>query len=355
MHILWVGKEPGEGAAGDEIYDRKIIAAAEEAGARITRFYPGKISRTARVANVVRGIAHYRNLYDSDANRSALRKVAAGFDIAICSWEPFDRLAAALPCPVIPILHNVTSAALPAMLPRSVLARLPAAQASRWEKAAYANGQFPVIAVLSKDDQAHISQLRSPATVLYAPPGMPEPIPLDPAAMFKAEILISGTFDWYPKRRDMISFAREYSALSHQLPVLADALPIQASRMLSTRPMLSNFKDAIRVGLIPDRFTAGHKLKATFYIANNAVVLSYANIASEFADIEDHDFFIRKLENATDIERHVAELGAFSSDVLVQRMEDFKKRCAKRFSWSASTSVLLGAAVEWKRESTATR
>ena len=37
--------------------------------------------------------------------------------------------------------------------------------------------------------------------------------------------------------------------------------------------------DALRIGLITDRFEAGHKLKTLAYVANNQIVLSFAELA----------------------------------------------------------------------------
>jgi len=343
MRILWVGKQPNKGDAGDEIYDRKMIAAAEIAGAQISRVYPQRTSRLAQLANAIKGVAHYRTFYDSNANRKALQKSAAGFRIAVCSGESFDRLATGLPCAVIPILHNVTSQSLRSMLPHSPVARLLSLQAFAWERSAYAVGRFPLIAVVSRDDQAYLSQIRPRNTVLYTPPGMPVLVQLRPEARFKREILLSGTFDWYPKRRDVTLFSHDYGAWRHAFPVFGDPLPSKLQEVITARPMISKFDDAVRLGLIPDRFVAGHKLKATFYIAHNAIVLSYANISSEFQEIEDHQFFVRTISNAADIETHAEQISALSPEALRYRMEAFKSRCAQRFSWDSSARTLLAS------------
>jgi len=344
MRILWITKPPADGAGGDEIFDRKIIMEAEAQGAHVMRLSPQRVSKMAQGVNVIKGLAHYRDRYDSKVNSLALREAASGADVAICAGESFDRLATEIPCPVIPVLHNITSNVFRSILPRNPVGRLLAAQASRWERVAYATSQFPVMAVLSRGDYAHLCRVRPAETVLYTPPGMPRSVPLAPCSEFKAEILVSGTFTWYPKRRDLILFSREYAAQKRQVPVFADPLPRQARQVLPAHPMPLKFDDGIRLGLIPDRFVAGHKLKATYYIANNAIVLSYADITMEFEDIEDHEFFIRKIDHAADIERHVAEIAQVTPDVLVRRMEVFKRRCAERFSWSGSAGTLIAAA-----------
>ena len=52
--------------------------------------------------------------------------------------------------------------------------------------------------------------------------------------------------------------------------------------------------DALRIGLITDRFEAGHKLKTLAYVANNRIVLSFAEVGFDFVHIPYHDLFIRK-------------------------------------------------------------
>lgn len=51
----------------------------------------------------------------------------------------------------------------------------------------------------------------APSTrVIYAPPGLPAVVELEAGAGFLPELVLSGTFDWRPKRRDLLSFARDY-------------------------------------------------------------------------------------------------------------------------------------------------
>lgn len=343
MRVLWVGKEPSRGNPGDEIYDRKMISAAQKEGASIVVAHPKQVSRGARAWARLKGVPHYRDLYESYENRRTLREVSTDFDVAVCSWEPFDFLATSLKCPVIPILHNVTSRALPSMFPRNPVWSALAVQAASWERRAYSSEAFPSIAVLSRSDERHLRSLRSKESILYVPPGMPESVELNEDAQFRPELVISGTFEWYPKRRDIFGFAREYSALSYALPVFADPLPGDLSSVLNARPFPANFADGIRLGLIPDRFVAGHKLKATAYIAHNAIVLSYADISKEFEGIDDHEFFVRTISNAGEIAKLSEQFKSLASGQLRRRMIEFKDRCANRFSWSGSAEVLLEA------------
>jgi hypothetical protein len=270
MRILWVGKAPddnasGDGAAGDEIFDRKILSALRAEGVNPIRVAPERVSKPREILNLLRWVPHYRARYASRRNHDLLRRAAQGCDVALCSWEPFDALAYSLPCPVIPILHNVTSRSLPSMFPRNKAAALAAFRAGLWEKHIYPSSRFPAIAVLSCRDQAHVESLAPGKPVLFTPPGMPPLVPLAETAGFKPEVLISGTYDWLPKHRDIIAFAEEYGRSALRLSVLANGLPAEVAEILQPGPLPAQLPgDAVRLGLIPDRFDAGHKLKTTY-------------------------------------------------------------------------------------------
>jgi hypothetical protein len=96
--------------------------------------------------------------------------------------------------------------------------------------------------------------------------------------------------------------------------------------------------------LITDRFVAGHKLKTGYYLANNAIVLSFADVTEDFADIPDHDFFVRRISDAREVSRHVAAVAADEPQRLRVRLETFKQRCAEKFSWARAARSLLAAA-----------
>jgi hypothetical protein len=342
MRILWVGKAPDGGAAGDEIFDRKILSALRAEGVNPIRVAPERVSKSREILNLLGCVPYYRARYASRRNDDLLRQAAQGCDIALCSWEPFDALAYRLPCPVIPILHNVTSQSLPSMFPRNKAAALAAFRAGLWEKHIYPSSRFPAIAVLSCQDGAYVKGMAPEKPLLFTPPGMPPLVPLAETASFKPEILISGTYDWLPRHRDIIAFAEEYGRSAIRLPVIANGLPAMAAEILQPEPLLAEISgDAIRLGLIPDRFEAGHKLKTTYYIANNAIVLTFANVIFDFADIEDHAFFIRKISRVDEIEGHIREISRVPPEDLRQRLTAFKQRCADRFSWTLAARTLL--------------
>jgi hypothetical protein len=340
------GRDRTDGAAGDEVFDRKTIAACRARGHRVDLFHPVPVGKLREAINLLAGVSHYRARFASRSNRAAIRRMAAGYDATICSWEPLDALACGLRPPGLMILHNVTSQSLPALFPQSRLAALGAARARAWERRCYRPAGFSTIAALSKADLAYLAALPDHPPLLLLPPGMPPCVALAEGAVLVPEIVISGTYDWTPKRRDALAFAGEYAAVENRLTVRADGLPEAASRQLRPAPLPSAEAcgAALRFGLITDRFVAGHKLKTLAYIADNQIVLSFADVAGDIAHVPDHDFFIRRIGSVGEIASHAAELAAVPAAELRARFLDFQARCAGLFTWDAVAADLLAAA-----------
>jgi hypothetical protein len=144
VRILWVGKAPETGIAGDEVYDRQLIAALEAEGATIDRFHPRPVSRARQLAIFAStGLPHDRALFATDRNRESLRRAAMGHRMALASTEPFDALMLNLALPCIPILHNITGMALPQIVPGNAIASFAARRARRWEERVYRSRHFP--------------------------------------------------------------------------------------------------------------------------------------------------------------------------------------------------------------------
>ncbi|HEX5657158.1 MAG TPA: glycosyltransferase [Polyangiales bacterium] len=350
MKIFWIGQAPYDEGAGEEVVDRKLKAALVRLGHQIDTYSPKPVSRLREVVNLsLLRMPYYRARFESAESRRAIRAISRDYDAIVASWEPFDGLALDAPKPVVLLLHNITSAAIRSVFPTHPLARLLARRGERWERSAYGDRRVRAVAVLSVADQRYVQSLSRGNPVLYTPPGMPPLAPLAEHARFVPELLLSGTYGWFPKRRDVLAFAREYAGLpaAHKIPVLADGLPEQAVLQLAPRPSASaDATQAVRLGLISDRFESGHKLKTAYYIANNAVVLSFADVSKDFEGVPDHAFFIRRIRSATDIAQHVQELSALPQEQLRSRMLAFKAACQERFSWDASAGVLARALEE---------
>jgi glycosyltransferase involved in cell wall biosynthesis len=347
VKIFWIGQAPYDEGAGEEVVDRKLKAALGRLGHQIDTYSPKPVSRLREVLNLsLRRMPYYRARYESAESRRMIRSISSDYDVVVASWEPFDGLALASSRPVVLLLHNMTSSAIRSVFPGHPLANLLARRAERWERRAYGDRRISAVATLSMNDLRYVQTVSRGTPVVYTPPGMPPLAELSAEARFVPELLLSGTYGWFPKRRDVLAFAREYHELdrAQRLPVLADGLPEQAALQLSPRPFASAAPtQAVRLGLITDRFESGHKLKTAYYLANNAVVLSFADVSKDFQALPDHAFFIRRIRGASDIARHVEELTAQPAERLRARMLAFKQACQERFSWEGSARVLAGA------------
>lgn len=277
--------------------------------------------------------------------RRELRRLAGRYDAIVCSWEPFDLLARALPGKAILIAHNISSRVLPAILPGNPFAALAAARLRRWERRCYAGTDYAAVGALSRCDHAYLAGI-GVSRPLLLPPGMPPCVPLADDAVLCRELVVSGTYDWFAKRRDVIRFAEEYAGVALRLPIRANGLPADASALLDPMPLPSaeDSRTAIRFGLIADRFSAGHKLKTLAYLADNQIVLSFADVEFDFAHLPDHAFFIRRVSSVAEIAEQVAAVAAEPAAALRERFRQFQDACAASFQWSRVATAVLHAA-----------
>jgi hypothetical protein len=345
LRILWIGKRPTNGEEGDEVFDRKTIAAWRRQGYVIDVFHPAPVSRAREIGNLLLGSPYQRARFTTGANIRSVRRLAGQYDVIICSWEPLDRLATDLESPVILIAHNISSNALLELFPRNPLAALASVRVRSWERHCYRPQNFAAVAGLSRKDHAYLQSIGAPKPLLL-PPGMPPCLPLEPNAPVLSEIVISGTYDWSPKRRDLVLFAREYTGEHGRFPIRAHGLPDAAAHLLdpSEAPSPEESRSAIRFGLITDRFEAGHKLKTMAYIANNQIVLSFADVNFDFAHITDHDLFIRKVASTSDIAKHIKAVVDTPVSTIRKRFIRFQQACARYFTWDAVATTLMEAA-----------
>ena len=347
MRVTWVGKAASDdGEAGDEVFDRRTVAAIETAGHRVTQVAVTPLPRAAASLNLVRGVPVYRARYASAGHRAIARAVGETRpDVVICSWEPLDILVPLLPAPVILIAHNVTSAALTAIFPHSPTARLAARRALAWERGLYRSDRLAAIAVLSVADHRSISRLASPPEILLTIPGMPPARSLVGDATIRREIHLEGTYDWRPKRRDLHRFAVEWSRAPDRWPVIAAGLPAEAAGLLRPRRHEPERNaGALTFGLVTDRFAAGHKLKTLAYVAQNRIVLSYAPIKGDFRDVPEADLFLHEVSSCDEVDGIASRLASLEPAALSDRWRRFQDHCARSFSWARVAETLMSAA-----------
>lgn len=344
MRILWIGKG-ASGGGGDEVYDRKLLQRLGRSH-DVARFVPQPVGRAAKLANLAAGVPLYRASYRSAANDAALRAAIARHDpdVVAISWEPFDFLAASIDRPTVLLLHNITSDAVVEVFGGAVAARLYARRIRGWERRLYARPTIAGLVTLSLHDAAIARAIAPTKSVTVIAPGAP-PLAPPPAPELRRELLVSGTYDWYPKRRDLTLVARELAAGSPPPLRLCwdNPPPAAAARLLVGEAVdQAGWPPALRFGLVPDSFASGFKLKVTSYIANNCIVLSRSDVAGDYAGLPGQELFIRRIGAMVEIDGIVRDYASYDPADLARRFEAFKQACAERFSWDASAMRLGG-------------
>ncbi len=89
------------------------------------------------------------------------------------------------------------------------------------------------------------------------------------------------------------------------------------------------------------RFESGHKLKTSAYVADNNIVLSFADVSFDFDHIPDHDLFIRRVHSVDEMRAHINEISAMPWPAVRERFGRFKHRCSEDFTWSAVADRLI--------------
>lgn len=343
--LLWVGKLPVNGG-GDEIYDRRINEQLARDFA-VQRMQIPRQSWATQVAALAHGMPHPRFKYASNAIDVQFRCEAEKSNHVIVSWESFESLVWAVDRPVTLIIHNVMSDVLTQLFGRNPVLRWLALQSLAWEKRTYARSNLTIV-VLSKRDRALIAARAPAAQVVIAPPGMPKKITLERDRLLQ-EVVISGSYDWAPKRRDLLALAAEVKAGAfgpHPAPKWRHDLPLPsvtgaaALKAVSQDIILADYSQGLRFGIIPDSFVGGFKLKSTHYIAHNCVLLSRCDIRDEFAGLPHAHEFVHFTPRLTDIASIVAEMAKRETPDLYARWREFQAACAEAFSWSASANLI---------------
>ena len=71
--ILWIGKSPTNGMTGDEVFDRKTLAACRAQGCDVHVYYPVPVSRLREAAVLATGVLPYqRTRFATKHNRHAI-------------------------------------------------------------------------------------------------------------------------------------------------------------------------------------------------------------------------------------------------------------------------------------------
>jgi hypothetical protein len=354
VNILWVCRRVTNDGGGDAVFDRKLVEGLR-ALHRVDLFDIGKNPLRARLERVVLArIPPDRAGFGGpdDVARLYARLAGGEYDAVVISHEHLDYLVDELGplargrgLPIFVVHHNVTSSLMRGVLPAPF--GLVVERAYRaYEKRVLGRKQITKPFVVSLHDQKLMKQISGREDIGVIMPGAPRSLPLAPDAVVVPELVMLGSYDWFPKRWSLNEFIDEWQACRPPPAAIYadDGVPASAREALDLRPVSTiDLTRSIRFGLLTDRFQAGHKLKTAAYLMNNCVVLTFAEVIEDFRFSPHADLFIRRIHHVREIAPLMRELGAITPAALRARLVEFKASIADRLSWQRQTSVLADA------------
>jgi hypothetical protein len=326
---------PGAQGGDEVIYRKSIPYLARFMDVETLELQP--VGKFSKILNILKGNPPETTRFMSRANADAVtQKLQSGqFDIVFLfnevSFSLLPRVKA-FNIPAILVAQNVHS--LVAATDPSRIARLLRPLALAFERRWY-DDSYAGLVLISQADlmglrQAGITRL----DVTIAPAGPPPAVPLSAHAPVLHEAVLTGSYGWWRKRRDLKSFLAG-SPLG--LPIYA-ADPL-ALEILGNegRPLeeASNWswQSGLRFGLVTDAFLGGFKLKSLEYVAQNCVVLSLSDIRPEFEGLPYAEEFVLSLRSKTEVADAISAMIAKPPGELVARFIEFKSACLERYNW----------------------
>lgn len=350
MRCLIVKPAPSRDASGGDtvVYRRLTAYVGERAQIRVLELEP--IPRMMQLYHVARATPPEATRYISRRNRRSLREALQreAFDAVLFAHEstfPLSAEPAIGPARKVFFAHNVHS--LIAATDKSLIARITRAAAHRFEKRWYADPSAHLVCISKADVRGLEALGLAGERIAIAYPGAPAASDLRSGAGVIPEAVLTGSYGWWRKRRDLKRFA---AAPPLPVPVrVADPLA-RALLARNDTPLDASEIDwgaGLRFGIISDRFQGGFKLKSLEYVANNCIVLSLCDLSAEFEGLPHAQEFVRCVETKEQMSAVIAETLSRPSAELLPRFAEFKAACLTRFDWSTVLTPigdLLGAA-----------
>lgn len=354
MKLLWVRRRPVLDGGGDAIVDTKF---AQELARTldVTVYTVERLSRADKLRrSLTRRLPPDRGSFGTERDVERIAALARQSDAVIFSHEQLDALAIEVAGRLDPkpytglLLHNVPSDAYPQLSSRPVVGRIAGRFLTGYERRAFRHPAIDDIYTLSHRDARLVAGLSGRASVPVVHPGAPPEVPLHDGAGLRQDLVIIGTFEWFPKHRDMLAFARSYAdgaerAWNGQAPPVylsagADQAIVDA---LKARPLESlDFSDGIRFGLVTDRFVSGHKLKVSEYFARNLIPVSFSAIEEDFRFSPAARALISEVGSLEELSARMRAIAATSSDELRSRFLHAKREVLDTMSWTRQAGVL---------------
>ena len=305
------------------------------------------INRGSQLWNVLRGAPPEAARYDGARNRALLRGRLAErrFDVVLFAHEstfPLSDEPALAGLRKVFFTQNVHS--LIARTDDSWAAKLMRPGAARFERRWYGDRSARLVCI----SQADLAGLRAldvhRSDVSVAPPGAPPEAPLAASAALRPQAVITGSYGWWRKRRDLKRFAAERPALPVPIlvrdPAAAEILGGAEKVVLAQQ---IDWSGGVRFGLVTDRFLGGFKLKAVEYVASNCIVLSLCDLSAEFQGLPHADEFVRHVRAKQEMADLMAGWIAAPDPARIERFRRFKAACMRRYAWDRCLAPLEDA------------
>ena len=302
------------------------------------------IGRAGQLWNVARGAPPEAARYDGAQNRRALRAALAKrrFDLVLFAHEgafPLGDEPALAGIRKVYFTQNLHS--LIAKTDHSWAARILQPGAARFERRWYGDLSARLLCI----SQADLAGLRALGIerpeVSVAPPGAPPQTPLSPSATLRPEAVVTGSYGWWRKRRDLRRLAAERPSLP--VPILvrdtaAAEILRRHEKVIATRAI--DWGLGVRFGIVSDRFLGGFKLKAVEYVAGNCVVLSLCDLRDEFAGLPHAEEFVRFVRSKKEMADLIQDWLGSPDEQRIERFRIFKAACLERYDWERCLAPL---------------
>ena len=237
MKLLWIGRRGEQDSSGSALYDRLTVEALGRAGHEVEVLAPERLTTAREILQMLVFVPFERARYFCLRNLRAARRRSSNAELVVLSHECFDFLATVINRRRVLVLHNLSSRALRNAFGNSLWTLPLWLCVVVWERWLYRSKNIDAIVVLSRRDMTSVLALRPKAKVLWLPPGCPKLAPLSTSAVISPELVLSGSYDWFPKRRDLRRFLREHAAAAHRLSIVTDdRLPDGSRRVCPDRP-----------------------------------------------------------------------------------------------------------------------
>jgi len=334
----------GAAHSGDIIVLRKVMD-------RLTQRYDCEVmtveaaGKAAKVANILlhqipsEWSAYYAPRWSAEVRA---RATAGRFARVFILYEALFYLAEAVPADagkVVLYSHNLPSQySTPANPLEAALHRMAVKAERRW----YTPRNGEVVYISRSDLAAAVAAGFASPDAPVAPPGVPPVLPLADDAQFVPEAVITGSYDWWRKRRDLKAFAAGAGDIVvHGFdPWVKSYFP--DSHLYGAASDL-DWSSHIRIGIVTDQFAGGFKLKTLEYIARNCVIFSGAPVMADFAQFPFADRFIFDDVKPERLAEVCANLAARDTAELHTQFSAFKDACCAFYDWDRCLEPLVGA------------